>query len=822
MSERRTDWQKIVTLVTEIERAPESETTIKECLTMLAEFREELKGTDAVGLNLMSFLFVKQVLPLLNNDQLAPSIIESIILTLGEILSSEHPVQLPRVDAAQLVCLVLKYGIEHENERQLFEEIGKAGFDVLEKLVPDTIEVNMAAFLVSIALDYATRSTFVHGEKALTFLLKLLKVIPTPTLKAILPGVSVAMSTLVSGKHKHQIVVLAVEILEYMWTNATLTKEDGEKLGELIERIFRQDLKHWKARRARVVLAGKLLGMDSEILKDQLSPCIRCLFAGIADESESVKAVSTPIVEEIGGSLVISAEFEQCVEDLRRIARLPDDQKRLNLLQTISGLIEINKGKENGFDEQLLTSLHPLVSALVFISEFQLNDSKIYEVGGGFIVRRRLYLPTELHMKAFMSILDSLPVDELIEILIDILNEAPNYAPEIFWMFGNRSEDGPKDLMMSVIEHGQWWQPKEGNPRSVMTLEVVLEVTSKLCGTAMLQKLLYRVIEALASPHSSVEQTAKAVLWEIAPDHDVAKLLMNNVDYITDRLIARMAFVDISPDVITVFAAILSVDGDIADLLTHLMPRVYELLDTRDTFSLHILRLLPRVVVKLPAEAKNVIDRSIHFVLSPSVTVECAAMDAIIAAIPLFEKEEDLLPMVHQMWAPTLLIVKSVADCSNPAARRGIMILHTATLACRSFVRGRIRELLPLFAELIKGNLQKLEENDKHVQAQSMLNSLLDLMHTSLEPESIFDSLELEVFRALIPCFENNVLEEIQQKAVSCLKLLYQSSPAFVWALLLEISNLYPQTDLPLKPSHYFIDTSRAVRGFIANLLNSA
>lgn len=821
MSERTTDWQRIVSIVTDLERAPESETTIKECLNLLNMFRQELQSADAVALNLMTFLFVKSVLPLLNNDQLAPSIIEGILLTLGDILRSSDSVQLPRVEAAQLVCLVLKYGIEHENERQLFEEIGRAGFDALELLVPETIEVNLAAFLVSIALDYATRSTFVHGEKALEFLQKLIRVIPKPTVRSILPGVSVAMTTLVSSKNKHQIVVLAIQILEYMWTNATLTEEDGEKMGELIERVFKQDLKHWKARRARVVLAGKLLGMESELLKDRLSPCIRCLFAGIADESESVKAVSTPIVEEIGGSLVISAEFEQCVEDLRRVARLPDDQKRLNLLQTISGLIDINKGKDNGFDAQVLTSLHPLASALVFVSEFQLNDSKIYEVGGGFIVRRRLYLPTELHMKAFMSILNSLPVDELIEILIDILNEAPNYAPEIFWMFGTRSEDGPTDLMMSVIEQANWWQTKEGNPRSVMTLEVVLEVTSKLCGTAMLQKLLYRVIECLASPHSSVEQTARAVLWEIAPEHDVAKLLMNNVDYITDRLIARMAFVDISPDVLTVFAAILSVDGDIADLLTHLMPRIYELLDTRDTFSLHILRLLPRVVTKLPAEAKNVIDRSIHFVLSPSVTVECAAMDAITAAIPLFENEEDLLPMVHQMWAPTLLIVKSVADCSNPAARRGIIIFETALIACRSFVRGRIRELLPLFGELINGNLQKLAENDKHVQAQSMLGSLLDILHTSLEPESIFDGLELEVFRALLPCFENGVFEEIQKRAVDCLVLLYKSSPAFVWALLLEVSGKYPEGELQLKASRYFVDVNRGVRLFIANLLQA-
>jgi len=815
--DQRMDWQRIVAIVTRLEASPGSDKTIKEFLALLGEFRSSFAAADAVARNLMSFLFVKSVLPLLNNDSLAPSIIEGILLAFCDILDAEGATRPTGIDISQLVCVVLRYGLEHENARQLFEEIGRAGFDCLERLVPETVDVGQAAFLVSVALDYATKSTFVHGERALAYLERLLGAIPAESVRKILPGVSVAMRAVAVPKHRHQIVVRALGVLNLLWVDANLTADDVERLGELIARVFEQDLQHWRARRARVVLGGTLVG--SEVLKEQISPCIRCLFAGIADASEGVRAAAVPVIEKVSGSLVISAEFEQCVEDLRRVARRPDDAKRLGLLQTLSGLIEINRGKDNGFDAQLLTSLHPLASALIFVSEFQQNDSRIYEVGGGFIVRRRLYLPSDAHMSAFGSILSGLPTEDFVEILIDILADAPNYAPEIFWLFGAKAGDGPRDLMMSVLENAQWWQPRDGLARSVMTLEVVLEVTAKLCGTSMLQKLLYRVIECLASEHPSVEQTASAVLQAIAPGHDVAALLMSNVDYITDRLIARMAFVDVSPEVLVLFPALLSVDGDIADLLTHLMPRIYELLDTRAQFARPILGLLPRAVAKLPAEAKNVIDRSIHFVLDPSVAVECAAMDAIVAAVPAFVDEEELLPMVHQMWAPTLLILRRVADCSNPAARRAVLVFQAALRACRSFVRHRIRELQPLFAELIAGNLEKMRENERHVQALAMLNTVLDTVLMGLEPEPVFDSQELEIFKMLATCFEGDVVPEIRDKAVRTLALLYRASPAFVWALMLEAAQRYPGGDPPVKPSRYLPDLTRGVRVFDGRLL---
>jgi hypothetical protein len=336
----------------------------------------------------------------------------------------------------------------------------------------------------------------------------------------------------------------------------------------------------------------------------------------------------------------------------------------------------------------------------------------------------------------------------------------------------------------------------------------------------MLQAFLHHIIECLAAVHASVEQTARAVLWEIAPNHDVARLLRDNVDYIADRLIARLQFVDVSPESLTVFHAILTVEGDIGDLLTHLMPRVYELLDTRDSFALPILRMLPLVVGKLADEAHNVVDRSIHFVLAPSATIECAALDAINAALPKFADEENLLPMIHQMWAPSLRIATSVADCSNPASRRVIGVVTAALRAARSFVRMRVREMLPMLRGFVEGNLDKLAENPKHTYAMAMLQAVLELMMEALAPKSVFDSMELEVFRMLVMCFEDGVLEEVRTAAVKCLVKLYGESPAFVWALMLEAGQCYPEGDI--KPSQYCVGMSRSVRAFFRNLLSMA
>ncbi|KAK8871270.1 TEL2-interacting protein 1 [Tritrichomonas musculus] len=224
------------------------------------------------------------------------------------------------------------------------------------------------------------------------------------------------------------------------------------------------------------------------------------------------------------------------------------------------------------------------------------------------------------------------------------------------------------------------------------------------------------------------------------------------------------------------------------------MPRIYELLDTRDSFSLPILRMFPRVAVKIPSNTENIIDRSIHFVLSPSISLQCAALDAIIAAIPLFKDQEKLLPMIHQMWAPMVLIMRSSADCSNAAARRAVVVCETALLADRSFVRNRIRDLLPLFSQLIEGNLTLLENNPDHRQAYEMINALLSIIQTSLEgPDVVFDCLELEVFSSLLLFFRANTKAEFSQKAVKCLRLLYDYSKTFVWVLMMEVAQKYPE-----------------------------
>lgn len=854
MEKTNINWTRIVNIISELERAPTNEKAVRELSGLLTEFRTTLKESDESAQNICCFLFQQSILPLIGEENLSPTLIEGILLILSDILDMKIKLSIKPIEITQLICFVLKQGLSLQNKRELFEEIGNIAFADLAKLLDETTEVKEAAFPISVALDYITKSTFVHGEGAIIYLQKLLLTIQTESLKMILPGVSVALSTVISNKNQHKVVIIAIEILQWIWTTCKLTEDDAKKLTDLIERIYDQKLENPQCRLQRVKMSGVLLKNVSDIMKEGLLPCVRCIFASVSDENKKVREEAAVHVAELGGSLQISAVFEQCVNDLTRFARSADENKRLSLLQSIAGIIDINKDNPD-FQQQLLTSLHSLTIALLTVSEIQTNDDLICEINGGFILHRRLFLNTSLHFTAFQTIVSNLPVDEFVEVMIDILNENKSFAPEIFSIFEMIAEKGPSDLMMSVLEQSCWWniQPpkylpqvttstinnnenskalvsnKVTNPedevrkpsRAVLTLEIVLETTAKLCGTSMLQKLLYRMIECLASPYQTVVQTAHAALFEIAPNHDVAKLLMDNVDYITDRLIARLQFVDVSPEVLTVFSAILSVDGNISDLLSHLMPRIYELLDTRDTFSLPILRMLPRVVVKIPSNAEQVIDRSIHFVLSPSISLQCAALDAIIAAIPLFEDKEKLLPMIHQMWAPSVLIMKSSADCSNAAARRAVVVCETALLADRSFVRNRVRELLPLFRQLIEGNLTLLDKNPDHRQAYEMINALLNIMETSLEgPNIVFDCLELEVFGALLLFFRASTKSELSQKALKCLKLLYDYSKPFVWTLMMEVAQKYPVGKLGIKKTKYFRDDiPREVRVFVAKLL---
>lgn len=820
------NWTRIVNIITELEKAPTNEKAVRELSSLLTEFKSTLQNSDESAQNICCFLFQQSILPLLGEEKLSPTLIEGILLIFSDVLDLKVKLAIKPAEASQLICFVLKQGLALQNKRELFEEIGTIAFTDLTKLIEPTTDVQEAAFSISVSLEYITKSTFVHGEAAITYLQKLLLTIGPDSLKKVLPGVSVALSTVISNKNQHKVVITAIDILQWIWTTCQLTEEDATKLTDLIERIYGQKLENPLCRLSRVKMSGTLLKERSEIMKDGLLPCVRCIFASVSDENKKVREEASIHVAELGGSLQISGVFEQCVNDLTRFARAADENKRLSLLQSIAGIIDINKENPD-FQQQLLTSLHSLTIALLTVSEIQTNDDLICEVNGGFILHRRLFLNTSHHFTAFSTIVNNLPVDEFVEVMIDILNENRTFAPEIFSIFEMVADKGPTDLMMSVLEQSNWWTIKGNNnptpapaavesstnktrslvsnkitdpnqsvkkpSRDVLTLEIVLETTAKLCGTSMLQKLLYRMIECLASPHQTIVQTAHAALNQIS-NNNLAKLLMDNVDYITDRLIARLQFVDVSPEVLTVFSAILSVDGNISDLLSHLMPRIYELLDTRDSFSLPILRMFPRVAVKIPSNTENIIDRSIHFVLSPSISLQCAALDAIIAAIPLFKDQEKLLPMIHQMWAPMVLIMRSSADCSNAAARRAVVVCETALLADRSFVRNRIRDLLPLFSQLIEGNLTLLENNPDHRQAYEMINALLSIIQTSLEgPDVVFDCLELEVFSSLLLFFRANTKAEFSQKAVKCLRLLYDYSKTFVWVLMMEVAQKYPE-----------------------------
>ena len=818
-----TDWGHIVDIVSNLENDSRSQKPVRELMSYINEFRAFLNSSDSKNINVISFLFQKSILPILNDEGLSPSLIEGILLTFDDLLKKKVQLSVDKTEASQLICFVLKEGIELQNKRELFEEIGTAGIKVLKQIMPEKLDIKQGSFLISVMLEYATKSTFVHGLDSVEYLELLIKKIDIKELRSILPGVSVALTTLIIPKNNHKIINASLRVLKYIWMNAELTEEDGKKLGGLIERIFKQEFENYKTRREMLSLSAGLIEKNSDLLKDSMSSCIRCIFAAVADDNQLVVDDASLIVEKLGGSVQVSAEFENCINDLKRTARSNDEQKRLILLRTISAIISINKGKDNDFDSQILTSLNSLAVTLLFVSEIKANDTKICEVDGGFILRRRPYLNTQKHMESFLSIVDNLPVDEFVEVLIDILSENGSFAPEIFYIFGLLSQKGPVDLMMSIIEQPNWWTPKQSNPRSVLTLEMALETSAKLFGTSMLQQLLYRIIECLASPYPSVEQTAKAVLEEIAPEGNVGKLLMDNVDYITDRLIARLQFVDVSPEVLTVFNAIVSVDGDISDLLSHLLPKIYELLDTRDNFSLPILRAFPRVIQKIPSECENIVDRCIHFVLSPAIALQCAALDSLITAIPNFENEDKLLPMIHQMWGPSILLMKSSVDCSNPATRRSVIVVKTALKAARSFVKGRVRDLLPILSSLLTGNLSKLKENNAHRHAFKMLQAILDLFQLSLENDNVFESLDVEVFTNLIKCFDIDIDEEIKTKAQKCLSELYDSSRAFVWALLIEVTN-QPLNNYPykIKPTKY-INTpiSKDVRVYLTKLLNN-
>jgi hypothetical protein len=164
-------------------------------------------------------------------------------------------------------------------------------------------------------------------------------------------------------------MVAIFDVLRRIWVLGSFSDQDQEHMPVLINDVFKKSLPHFKSRRARIELAVEIVRHHSEFFKDAVSSCIRAVFAGVADESEQVKNMARGLVREFGGSLLISAEFEQAVEDMRRLARSPDDEKRLLILQTVAGILEANE--DNEFEAQVLTSLTPLASALVLLCEFQ-------------------------------------------------------------------------------------------------------------------------------------------------------------------------------------------------------------------------------------------------------------------------------------------------------------------------------------------------------------------------------------------------------------------------------------------------------------------
>jgi len=811
------DWGLVTEIVTLVEENCVEGKKTRDVVSKLKEFEIIIEKSDENGIHYVSLLFQNSILNQLGNEKMSPAVIERIMCVFFLILKKGAPLFVNKLDLMNLVTSVLNKNIE--NQRELFEEIGIKGFEIMQLLVPNRIDVRDAAFSVSVALQYATNSTFVHGLLALQVLYNVIRAIPIE-LRAILPGISVAITSVVQNVNNHnRIIKQAFECLHYVWSCVEFNENDAPKIGELINRIFFADLRHWKGRAARVTIAGLVLEKHSQSLKDFLSPCIRNLFSAVADDSPQVKEAAMPYLQKIIGSITISGEFHRAIEDLTRAAKSVDEQKRFVLMQTLCGLLEIGKGKDNSLQSQISASLQALSTALVFVSEIEISDNKVCEVEGGFLLRRRPYMNSQKIHQIFVSIVKSLPSEEFIDVLIDIIRQTPNYAPEIFYLFGIVANESNTDLILSVIEEPQWWQPKEGNPRSVLALEVALEISSQLYDIEIFQVILYRIIECLASPYSTVEQTAQAALKRISPNGNVAELLMKNSDYIGDRLIARLQFIDVSPEVLTVFSALLSVDGDISDLLSHLMPRVFELLDTRDNFVLPILRMLPRVAIKLVSECESIIDRSIHFVLSPSLPSQCAAIDSLIAALPQISDEEKLLPMVHQLWAPIIMILKSSADPSTPSVRRAILAIRQTIIVARSFVTQRVREEFTMVKNILNNVLSKLADNKNHENALGVALSIFKLFDTALSGDNPYKGLELEIFLMLISCLPNNINPEIRKESIGRIRQLYNSCTPFVYALMMEASQVYPSCPFSLKITNYLPKLDKDVRKTIQLLL---
>ena len=810
------DWGKISDTISDVVQGVAKEKPVREISANIDSLAEMLEKGDENTKNYVSLLFQNSLFPLIQQENISPTLIEKILLIMKTILSEKLHLYFEKMVLETVICELLNTAFNEKYE--LFEEIGNIALEILLLGLPETISPHEAAFIISVSLNYATKSTLVHGLNALLVVEAVVKLMKEEVC-SVLPGVSVAMTAVIQTKGtRHKELCAAFSVLCETWSVVKMTEKDAPKIGELISRIFDVNLEHWESRIARIKLANVVITKQKEILKDHISPCIRAIFAGVADENENVKNFTAPLLVNISGDVMIASDFEQCVEDLTKYAKRADASKRAQLLQTICGIIEVNCGKDNGFSSQIETSLTSLATALIFVSEIEITELKLCEINGGFIVRRRPYLDTPQMMKAFVSIVQNLPADDFIEVLIDILGQSPNSAPEIFYMFGLLNGIADDNLIISVLEEPQWWSPKDQNPKSVQALEIALEVISLYCNSEILQNVLARIIECLSSPYQSVEQTAHAALVRIAPDGDVSKLFMDNVDYITDRLLARLQFIDVHPEVLTVFSAVLSVDGDIADLLTHIVPKIFEILDTKDNLSLPILRMLSRVAEKLPSACDDVIDRSIHFILSPSLAQQCAALDAIIAALPRISDEEKLLPMVHQMWAPSMLILQSAVESLNPAARRCISVVRTALVVARSFVRQRVSEQLPLYISILRSALDKLEDNKSHENALNMAIVVLQLFDASLTGEVVFQGRELELFTIILECLKQNVNERVKKGAINVLWKLYQSDKAFVWSLMLEVSQLYPQ-DYPVKPSMFFPKVSKDIRIAIKNLI---
>ncbi|EAY10921.1 hypothetical protein TVAG_260060 [Trichomonas vaginalis G3] len=809
------NWDLSSDLIGEIVDGIDSNRAVKEVIPLMSKLYEQFTNADETSKGYISLLFQNSILQFLDKENLSPTLIEKILIFMKDIFVAKLHIFF---DKFTLVTILIQLLIRaREQKFELFEEIGNLALEVCNLSIPDKIQPNEAAYVVSESINYATKSTLIHGLNAL-ILTNSCAHLMGPDVKMILPGISVAMTAVIQTKGtRHKILCEAMSILEFTWSNVKFTEQDAPKIGDLIKRILTVEMQHWKARISRVNLANTLITYQKEIMKQYISPCIRCLFAAVCDESLQVKQAVSPIIEQISGDIIISGEFEQCVIDLTRCAKLSDDLKRLNLLQTISGIILINKDKNNGFEDQILTSLSSLATALIFVSEIEISDKKYCEVDDGFLVHRRPFLSTSLLMNTFETIVINLPADSFVEVLIDILNQSKSSAPEVFYIFGLLKGLADERLIMDILEEPQWWNLKEDDKRSVLALELALEVTSQYCDTDVMQNMLARIIECMASPYPSVEQTAHVALKKIAKDGDIATLLMQNADYLTDRLMARLQFIDIHPEILTVFSAILTVEGDVSNLLSHIIPRIFEILDTKDNLQMPILRMLSRCAEKMPAVCDDIVDRCIHFILSPSLSQQTAALDAICVALPKISDEEKLLPMVHQMWGPSILILNSSVDNQTPAAASAVNIVKTALQVARSFVKQRVGEQLSLFSAVLIGCLRKLEGNIHNESAFAMAKNILDLFACSYDGEVIFVGRELEMFNLLLNCLPKKVNEVIRVMATNVLWNLFNSDKPFLLTLMMEVANKIP---VSAKKTTYFKILPKDVVIYIGKLLD--